>query len=224
VDKRTVFLGVVAAIISITAGSNLTQLALTSVSATKSTIISAAPTNSLTSMPGSLDSAKAFLADAIRDMRSGNNQHMLSEAEAANQTITQFQHPIQNVMNTENENSMMHLTEAIKDIKAGDIQSALVQLRKANQTITQFQQGMLNMMNAHNTYSPFMAAENISQQQSILGIMNSNKTQTPLIMAVGGNSTHHQEMRNMMSMLNNSNVNFTSDRSGSTTASHMSKK
>jgi hypothetical protein len=52
-DNRSVFLsvGLVAAVISIIAGSNLTQFALTAVSATNSTILSAAPTNSLTECP-----------------------------------------------------------------------------------------------------------------------------------------------------------------------------
>jgi hypothetical protein len=79
-------------------GSNLTQFALTAASATNSTILSAAPANSLTGMPGSLDSAKALLAKAIMDMRSGNTQLVIAEVEAANQTMTQFQQPMQNVM------------------------------------------------------------------------------------------------------------------------------
>jgi hypothetical protein len=177
-DNRSIFLSVrlVAAVISIIAGSNLTQFALAAVSATKSTILSAAPANSLAGMPGSLDAAKT------------------------------------------------HLAEALKEVKLGNTQAAATQIKITNRTITQFQQGMLNIMNAHNTPSPFMAAGNISQQQSMLDIMNSNRTQSPLSMAVGGNSTHHQEMRNMMSMLNNINVNVTADRSGSTTASHPSAK
>jgi hypothetical protein len=207
-DNRSVFLSVVAAVISIIAGSNLTQFALTAVSATNSTISSAAPNNSLISMPSSLDSAKALLAKAIRDMRSGNTQYVLAEVEAANQTITQFQQPMQNVMSTENGSNMMPLAKAMKDIKAGNTQLALVQLKDANQTITQFQQGMLNVMNAHKSSSlALMAAGgNTSQQQSMLNLMNTKRPPSPL-MTDGSSARNQQETQNMLSILNNTNSN-----------------
>lgn len=204
-DNRSVFLSLVASVISIIAGSNLTQFALTTVSATNSTILSAAPTNSLTGMPGSLDSAKALLAKAIMDMRSGNTQLVIAEVEAANQTMTQFQQPMQNVMRIENGSNMMRLAEAMKDIKAGDTQSALVQLGEANQTITQFQQAMMNIMNAHKSSSfPLMAAGgNTSQQQSTL-LMNTKRPPSPL-MTGGSGARNQQETQNMLSILNNIN-------------------
>jgi hypothetical protein len=207
-DNRSVFLsvGLVATVISIIACSNLTQFALTTVSATNSTILSATPTSSLTGMPGSLDSAKALLAKAIMDMRSGNTQFAIAEVEAANQTMTQFQQPMQNVMNTENGSNTMHLAEAMKDIKAGDTQSALVQLGEANQTITQFQQAMLNIMNAHkSSFPPMAAGGNISQQQSTL-LMNTKRPPSPL-MTGGSGARNQQETQNMLSSLNNINSN-----------------
>jgi hypothetical protein len=201
-DNRSVFLSVLAAVFSIIAGSSSAQFALAAVSLTNS----AAPTNSLTGMPGSLDSAKALLAKAIIDMRSGNTQFVIAEVEAANQTMTQFQQPMQNVMTTENGSNMMHLAEAIKDIKAGDTQSAHVQLEEANQTITQFQQGMLNIMNAHKSSSfPLMAAGNTSQQQSTL-LMNTKRPSSPL-MTGGSGARNQQESQNMLSILNNINSN-----------------
>ncbi len=205
-DSRSLFLIVVAAVVSIIAGSNLTQFALNPISASTSTMLSAAPTNSLTDMPGSLDSAKAHLAEAIRDMGAGSTEHVLSEIEAANQTITQFQQPMQSVINTENESSMMHLAVAMKDIQAGDTQSALVQLRDANRTITQFQLGMLNIMNAHKSSFSLMAARgNTSQQQIILNLMNTNRPASPLM--TDGEGRNQQETQTMLSFLNNFNSN-----------------
>jgi hypothetical protein len=121
-------------------------------------------------MPGSIDSAKAHVAEAIKDIKTGNLQAALVQLNITNQILARFNQGMLNLMNAHKPPSPL--------MTAGD---------------TSQQQEMLKIMNSNRTPSPLMTgggAGNPDQQQetqNMLSMLKSNSNTTTA--AIGGNNT-----------------------------------
>ena len=160
--------GLVAIVLGLIACSNLAQFALAATTNTTTTT----PTDKLTAMPGSLDSARLHLAEPLKDIKTGNIQAAALQITITNQTIARLHQGMLSIMNA-------HKTP-----------SALMTAGNTSQ-----QQEMLNKMNSNKTPSPLMVgggAGNPHQQQSMqnmLSILNNSNSNTSITETMGGNKT-----------------------------------
>jgi cellobiose-specific phosphotransferase system component IIA len=124
----------------------------------------------ITAMPGSLDSAKAHVAEAMKDIKTGNLQAADLQLNITNQIIARSHQGMLNLMNAHKTPSPL--------MTGGDMSQ---------------QQEMLKIMNSNRTPSPLMTgggAGNPQQQQetqNMLSMLKSNSNTTTGTM--GGNNT-----------------------------------